>query len=192
MIKDLIDGNGVLRIPELMNVVTFDSFHGLFYRIERVGHNTFDYLKDLKKVQIPATVTNIECCFYDCRNLSAINVDEANPEFCSIDGVLYTKDHKKLIAYPNAHGKEYIVPDGVEEIGHFTFKSCCDLEVIKLPKTVKKIGTNAFYRCDKLKYVYIPDGIRKIGDINGNTSINFHFIYHGKQYSYYEFKKMFQ
>ncbi len=191
-IKDLIDLNGVLRIPEFINVGTIENSQGLLYRLERVGYNTFDGLKDLKVLQIPTTVTKLEWCFYDCTNLSAINVDEANPEFCSIDGVLYTKDCKKLIAYPNAHGKEYIVPDGVEEIGHFAFKSCRSIEIIRIPNSLKIIGNNAFYQCTNLKKVYLPDGIMEIGVATENAQIKAGFIYHGKEYKYSDLEKKFK
>ncbi|MBR1379057.1 MAG: leucine-rich repeat protein [Bacteroidaceae bacterium] len=187
-IKNLIDKNGVIRIPEYINVGTIENSQGLLYRLVRVGYNTFDELKDLREVQIPATVTNLEWCFYGCSNLSAIYVDEANPELCSIDGVLYTKDCKKLIAYPNAHGKEYKVHDGVEEIAHFAFKSCSSVEIIRLPDSLKKIGNNAFYKCSNLRKVYLPDRIKAIGDATENANIKACFIYRGKEYLFSDLK----
>lgn len=186
--KDLIDKNGVLRIPEFISFNTMDNSQGILYRLERIGGNSFDCLSSLKELQIPVTITRLEWCFYDCLNLEAINVDEANPEFCSIDGVLFSKDRKVLIAYPNAHEKEYYVPDGVVEIGHFAFKTCRNVEIIHLPKSVLKIGHNAFYQCDNLKKVYLPDDIKEIGDATEKANMHSRFIFQGEEYTYQELK----
>lgn len=43
-------------------------------------------------------------------------VDEANTDYISIDGVVYTKNMKKMVAYPSyKKDKVYIMPDTVEE-----------------------------------------------------------------------------
>lgn len=41
--------------------------------------------------------------FYSCWNLECVFVDDANPNYCDIDGVLYTKDLSEIIYYPSAH-----------------------------------------------------------------------------------------
>lgn len=46
-----------------------------------------------------------------------INVDDDNPNYSSIDGVLCSKDKKKLIVYPSGrHAETYILPDSIEVI----------------------------------------------------------------------------
>lgn len=189
-INDLIDKNGLLRIPEFINIGTIEGSQGLLYCLEQVGYNSFDDLTSLKELQIPVTATRVEWCFYNCLNLKAINVDESNPVFCSVDGVLFSKDRRVLLAYPNAHGKEYYVPDGVVEIGHFAFKTCRDVEIVHLPDSVMKIGHNAFYQCDNLKIVYLPNGLKEIGDATEKANMHSRFIYHGKEYTYGELKHL--
>ena len=188
-IKDLIDKNGLLRIPEFINVGKIKGSQGLLYRLERVGCNSFDSLTSLKELQIPVTITRFEWCFYDCLNLTAINVDDANPEFCSIDGVLFSKDRRILIAYPNAHAKEYYVPDGVIEIGHFAFKTCRNVEIVHLPDSVSKVGHNAFYQCDSLRTVYLPNRLCELGDATEKANMHSRFIYQGEEYTYAELKE---
>ena len=185
-IKEWVDKDGTLRIPVFLNVGAMENTQGLIYQLQIVGHNTFDGLQELKKLIIPATITNIEWCFYHCYNLAEFEVEDDNPIYCSIDGVLFTKDRKKLVAYPNAHGSEYIVPEGVEEIMHFAFKSCRNVRIVRLPASVRKLSINAFYECAALKYVYLPDNFEVMEKCTDNANIRCEFIHKGRQYSYEE------
>ena len=136
----------------------------------------FHGCSSLKKVEFPASLTEIEGeLFYDCNNLESIFVDFDNPKFLSVNGVLYTKDHKKIVAYPNANGKDYKIIEGTEYIENFAFKSCVDLENLRLPKSIRVIGDNVFYGCDKLKNVVIPDGLEKIGILQERTNTVFKY-----------------
>lgn len=180
-IESLIDENGVLRLPEK---AVLDE-HFVFW-LEEIGFGSFDFQDRLKVLYVPPSVRTIKWCFYQCHNLSTIVVDENNLNYSSVDGVLYSKDHKQLVAYPNAHGKEYSVVDGTVEVAHFAFKSCKGVEKIHLPESLHKIGNNAFYGCDSLKTVFLPDGIKHIGRAVGNSRYEFKYRYKGNDYSHSE------
>lgn len=190
-LKGLIDQDGVLRIPETIRIFDFGG-PSLNYQLDSVGHNTFDYLTELKELRIPATCTKLEWCFYHCPNLAAIQVEEDNPTYCSVDGVLFSKDKKELIVYPNAHGKDYTVPMGVKSIGKFVFKSCRDIETVRLAGSVREIEVNALYGCNHLKTVYLPDGFKKFHKHTENANVRCIFVYRGKSYSYEEILEMFK
>lgn len=144
--------------------------------ISSIGAHVFSYCSSLKKVEFPASLTDIEGeLFYGCNNLESIFVDFDNSKFLSVNGVLYTKDHKKIVAYPNANGKDYKIIDGTEHIENFAFKSCIDLENLRLPKSIRVIGDNVFYGCDKLKKVIIPDGLENIGILQERTKTLFKY-----------------
>ena len=64
---------------------------------------------------------------------------------------------------------------GTEYIENYAFKSCIDLEDLRLPNTIRVIGDNVFYGCDKLKKVYIPDGLAKIGILQERTKSMFRY-----------------
>lgn len=158
-----IGTNAFYNITSLNSVKISDG-------ISSIGAHTFSYCSSLKKVEFPASLTEIEGeLFYDCNNLESIFVDFDNPKFLSVNGVLYTKDHKKIVAYPNAKGKDYKIIEGTEYIENFAFKSCVDLENLRLPQSICVIGDNVFYGCDKLKNVVIPDGLKKIGILQERT-----------------------
>ena len=132
----------MLSLPEEFN---WGKNRNLVCRIEAIGYNCFDGFKELKTLCIPASVKDIKWCFYGCNNLQNIIVAEGNPKYESIDGVLYSKNHK-LIAFPNARTGKFYVDDKTVEIMGSAFKGS-RIEEIVVPKSVKKICKNAFYQC---------------------------------------------
>ena len=112
---------------------------------------------DIGEVNIPASVEYIGAYSFDCPNLTAVNIDKDNPNYTSIDGVVYDKDMKWLKLYPQGKKDEtYIVPDGVEII----VNNACDgnkfVKHVDIPASVTYIGGSefggaAFKNCPSLK-----------------------------------------
>ena len=119
----------------------------------------------LKKVYIPASVDEIYLeAFYKCPKLREIIVDEDNPYFTSVDGMLFTKDKTQLLICPSGRIKDAIVPDGTKIIATKAFAYCIYVNEIKLPETITTIGNNAFIGCDALKKIAIPKNVEMLGD----------------------------
>ena len=142
----------------------------------------------VKSITIHKRVTNIDKnLFYIFNRAKFFDVDEENKHFKSIDGVLFSKDGKRLIAYPAAKpGSEYTVPDGVTKIEEGAFSECGQLDTINLPDSVTTIGRYAFYatgitecivpprvkrinkrtfaECSMLSHVELPEGLKLIDD----------------------------
>ncbi len=116
-------------------------------------------------VNIPASVTQLgEAPFNSCTSLAAINVSESNSSYKSVNGVLFTKDGKKLIQYPSAKTDEvYSVPSGVVTVGDYAF-SVCGLISVQMPNGVEYIGDNAFEWDDQLVNVTIQSSVNGMGD----------------------------
>ena len=121
--------------------------------VVEISKGVFESLHEVEKIILPLTIRKIEWSFWHCRKLKSIDVDNKNKYYSSIDGVLYSKDHKVLYAYPNMHGCIYEVPDGVEIIERCAFKDCANIEMLILPATIKQIKLNAFYRATSLKRI---------------------------------------
>ncbi len=110
-----------------------------------------------------------------CLHLKSINVSKENESYCSIDGVLFTKDMKTIVSYPNANKAvysasgaleqkaEYEVPEGVENISKCAFYKCYGLEKVTLPSTIKIIDERAFHKCENMKTINFPEGLTTIG-----------------------------
>ena len=95
----------------------------------------------LTSITIPSSVTGIgENAFLNCYIMSSIIVDSDNPNYCSVDGVLFNKSMTNLIKYP--HGKEaaYEIPAGVTAIEKNAIYWCKNLTAVTIPVSVKNIG----------------------------------------------------
>lgn len=142
-----------LIIPDSVSVGHSYIVKSRSFRLVEIEKGVFDNLTEVETIHIPRTIRIMDWSFWNCRKLKSISVDPLNNQFKSLDGVLYSKDCKSLLAYPNMHGKSYKVLEGTIIINKFAFKDCDNIEEIELPSTVKQIGINAFYRCTNLKRI---------------------------------------
>lgn len=96
----------------------------------------------MSSINIPDSVKSIgKCAFESCRNLTDITVSDENSCFSDIDGVLFNKDHTRLIKYPNGKtAAEYEIFSSVSEIADRAF-SGSGLEAIHVPE-------DSAYYCD--------------------------------------------
>jgi hypothetical protein len=110
----------------------------------------------LTSVTIPSSVEIIgNYAFYGCTGLTAINVNGSNPEFSSINGVLFNKDKTTLIKYPAAKVEtSYTIPSSATEIGAWAFERCRNLTAITVPASVESIGEAPFGFIIGLQNVY--------------------------------------
>lgn len=99
-----------------------------------------------EKITIPASVEYISADnpFAPCMSIKEIVVDDKNENYCAVDGVLYSKDMKKLLFYPNKKTeKSFNIPDGVEEVGIAAISET-ELEEITLPDSLSVIERHSF------------------------------------------------
>ena len=130
--------------------------------------------KNLTSIKIPNCVTEIVGIdFHNCTSLKEIIVDEVNANYCSKDGVLYSKDMSRLIAVPKCNASIEI-PNSVTKIGDCAFEGCTSLTSIEIPDCMTEIGCRAFEGCASLTSIDIPDSVTKIGDgaLSGCTNLN--------------------
>lgn len=81
---------------------------------------------------------------------------------------------KKIKNYEFANDKqltEYVIPDGVTDIGWGAFFGCTSLKSVTIPDSVKKIGWAAFLGCTSLTSVTIPRGCRYDDAFGDNTKV---------------------
>lgn len=118
--------------------------------------SAFSCCDSLTSIRIPASVKIVgEIPFYFCTSLTEIIVDEGNTAYTDVDGVLFTKDITKLVAYPIGNTRTtYTIPDGVTEIDYGAFIHGINLTSICIPASITTIGCNATFECHNLKDVY--------------------------------------
>ncbi len=70
----------------------------------------------VNRIVIPSSVEYIGPSAF-CGRGSEVSVAESNPKYCSVDGVLYTKDMKTLCHYPSKKGDiSFSIPESVDTI----------------------------------------------------------------------------
>ena len=133
--------------------------------VTSIGNYAFYFCDGLTNVTIGNSVTSIgEGAFHGCSSLTSITVDSDNPNYASIDGVLFNKAITELICYPAGKAGSYTIPDSVTSIGEGAFGGCTGLTSITIPNSVTSIGNYAFAWCDGLTSIEIPDSVTSIGD----------------------------
>ena len=142
----------------LTNVILEDG-------IESLGRACFSSTA-ISEITIPKTLVNIsKSALANISNLKQINVDEENTAYCSVDGVLYTKDKTTLKQYPpQKEEKAYNILNTATKIDDNTFINAKNLTNINIPNTVTEIGYNAFSGCTGIINLIVPNTVTTIGD----------------------------
>lgn len=110
----------------------------------------------VETIHIPATVTSMghpgdvmTTTFKGATSLKSITVEEGNPVYFSIDGVLFmyaaTDSTPMLMVYPaSKDGASYYIPKNVGNICDYAFSETINLNKIVVPDTVKYLFICAF------------------------------------------------
>ena len=153
--------------------------------VTSIGEDAFSGCEFLERITVPSSVTKIGNNALDSASLKQIIVDNENPSYMSIDGVLYSKDGKTLITYgdgkleshftiPNsvtsfgylAFSKSHLgsvdIPGSISSIENLAFAFCYSLSKVKIEHGVSTIGNGAFLCCDNLESITIPKSVTKI------------------------------
>lgn len=106
----------------------------LMYKGQAVPVTSIGYLSacvELESLSIPSTVNELHPGIENCLKLKKIEVAEGNPSYKSVDGVLFSKDGKELLAYPALRPDDsYTIPKEVETIPDGVFRGCENLKEI--------------------------------------------------------------
>lgn len=116
--------------------------------IATIGDYAF-YNSSIKTIEIPASTEKIgDCAFAGCASLIAITINAENETYCSIDGVLFSKDKSVLICYPAGKPDEhYTIRFSVGIINSAAFLNCTNLKSVSYNGNSKqwasvRIGAN--------------------------------------------------
>ena len=122
--------------------------------VSSLGHSVFWDCNSLKTITIPASVTKMEynALWYDY-GTTDILVDDANPVYKSIDGIVYTKDGTQLLHCPCGRTGSVTIAEGTTTLDH-SFYCCEQLEQVVIPASVETIGEKTFADCYSLRSIY--------------------------------------
>ncbi len=139
-----------------------DTINGL--PVVAIGDQAFRACVSLTGIAIPDSVTSIgRYPFSQCTRLTAITVDEQNPNYASADGVLFNKNLSTLVVCPGGKAGNYNIPAGVTSIGEYAFHYCTSLTSVTVPDGVISFGRNVFMECTRLTEVTLPASATTLG-----------------------------
>ena len=119
---------------------------------------------ELQEIIIPASLRLIGTgSFAHCNSLNTISVAPGNQNYCSKDGVLFTADGSTLVAYPEAKGSEYIIPQGVTALADEAFRGNETITHVEFNEGLTSIGMLAFYDTLGLTGLQLPESLEIIG-----------------------------
>jgi len=123
--------------------------------------------KNLLTVSIPATLEYIgyDCLFFHnldvTDNIKAYDVDDGNPVYASVDGVLYSKDMTILYDIPNAYEGSLLLPETVISAAIGAFENCSKLSELKFPSVFTGFDSlsidEEFVGCSSLENIYVDE-----------------------------------
>lgn len=92
-------------------------------------------------------------------NLSEIIVDKNNSLYTSKNGVLFSKDLKKMYVYPQEKKGGYIIPAKTVSTDYFAFTGTRGLTKLTIQKKCKRAYMN-MSGCTGLKMIVVEDGVK--------------------------------
>ncbi len=167
-------GNSAFSVCDKLETIAFSE------GLEEIGNASFALCSSLTKIALPASLKTIgPNPFYAVLKLNETNfsVSSSSEYFTVVDGVLYSKDMKKLVCYP--YGKtneEYSIPSGVEELSARSFAYINNLKTLVMPKSVKKLDECFYSMTSSLTVKY--QGSQKEWDAidkTGNTGLDWNY-----------------
>lgn len=148
--------NGVTRICDRA-FVHCDSLKKIKMpeTLTEIGNEAFYYCSNLESMELPASLKKMgKSIFRECNNLENIQVQASNVSFDSRDGVLYTKDEKELLAYPNGKDKsKFEIPANIATVAEDAFAGNMFIESLSIPDTISDASASFFAQFKGLKEI---------------------------------------
>lgn len=168
---------GVIDCPNLVELNIPQS-------VEQIDSFAFAGGSSITSIRLPRNLNSIDGSSFAGCNISRFELDSENPNFVEVDGVIFSKDLTRLVAFPSSypHAKyqipnttkvigwgafmdsminELIIPDSVETIEGWAFQGS-KISTIVIPDSVKTIGELAFRWCDRLTCLKLSNSITEI------------------------------
>ena len=130
--------------------------------VTQIKRGCFLFASGPSSITIPASVAVIEPMAFATNNLNAINVDENNPNFMSMDKMLFSKDTTTLVECLKTKSGVVTLPQRTRHLAANAFAYCQNITGVTLPEGLESIGYWAFVDNQHLNNVVIPSSVTHI------------------------------
>lgn len=193
----LLTNNGVIEVPESIEIINEDAFRSvrgleevkLPNTIKSIGKDAFYMCENLKKINLPDSIESIgKNAFYNC-GLERIVLPQKltileNSVFRGCDKLKEVIFNEELIEIKDQAFTECIalktinLPSSLKKLGYECF-SYSGLVKVVIPNSVEEIGSKIFCYCQSLKEISVPF----IGDTKNNNQ-DIYYFFSGTRYWY--------
>jgi len=155
-------GDGPLFANLAPKLRVFEEFR-LPQGLRGIGKDAFEGCRFEETLFLPASLEWIqETAGWVCAG--GFEVAEGNEAFREEDGLLMSRDGRRLLALPAYGVEELTIPTGVAEIAPYAARGCRELTRVVLPAGLKRIGKDAFCGCTGLEQLILCAGLEEIGE----------------------------
>ncbi|MBQ7646871.1 MAG: leucine-rich repeat protein, partial [Clostridia bacterium] len=142
-----------------------------------IRSNAF-YHCGITELFIPANVSYIgEYAFTALKGLKEFRVDEDNEYYKAVDGLLVSKDGRKLIASPAGLTGTLTLPENIECLGFGAFEDSGICAIVFSKNTnIVTFGYRAFYNVENLTEITIPASVVSIDYYAFANCVNLHTV----------------
>ena len=160
-----------ISIPDTVTVIDNGAFSWCYELkninipdgVKYIGTRAFCGSAGPEELHIPVGMELGDGALGGCIAMRKIEVAEEHPDYCSVDGVLLSKDKTILLQYPAGKTEEtYQIPDSVTQIGIYAFAQCKGLTSMEIPDSVRSMGNSVFAGSTGLKQVTISESMHVI------------------------------
>lgn len=139
-------------IPSTVRSIGYSAFYGCTglttvdnqSQTDRIESYVFNGCNNLQNITIPSTIVNIgSYAFFGCSSLRSISLPAS---LQSIDNHAFKESGLVSIHFP----------EGVSDIGDWSFEACNNLVYVRLPLKATRLNDGIFFRCNALKSITIP------------------------------------
>ncbi len=161
-----------LTLPAKLEKIEAEAFYASGQNIDtlllpdtltEMGELAFYGWTRIETVDIPKGLQTLGDYVFDgCEALREIRVEQDNPNYIAVDGVLHDKTCTRLIKYPPAKdGENYTLKDSVTAVDGWAFVGATRLQSIDLNNAVT-LGEETFYGCSALETVTLNDATAEL------------------------------
>lgn len=149
-------------------------------QLEYLGTQAFLFCTALKSLTIPASVTQLGLIpVSGCTAVESVKVDPMNPNYSSLEGVLYNKDKTVLLQCPAGKYGHLEIPSTVTQIKDYAVSRTTRLTSATVPASVVSILVGAFQMGSVLERVTfmgdVPADSQNVFGNPGSVTKAYHF-----------------